>query len=52
MDDIYRLKDIPESLKESVIDTYTNTKVHTRQEFLNYMITNRLTNLIGSIDEF
>jgi 5'-3' exonuclease len=46
------LTQIPESLKESIIDTYTNTKVHTKQEFLNYMITNRLTNLIGSIDEF
>jgi len=46
------LTQIPESLKESIIDTYTNTKVHTRQEFLNYMIANRLTNLIGSINEF
>jgi hypothetical protein len=43
---------IPESLKQSIIDTYDNTKAHTRQEFLNYMMTNRLKNLIEVIDEF
>lgn len=46
------LTQIPESLKISIIDTYENSKGHTRQEFMNYMITNRLKNLIGVIDEF
>ena len=43
---------IPENLKQSIIDTYENTKGHTRQEFMNYMIANRLKNLIEVIDEF
>ena len=43
---------IPESLKQSIIDTYEGTKGHTRQEFMNYMITNRLKNLLEVIDEF
>jgi hypothetical protein len=46
------LTQIPESLKQSIIDTYDNTKGHTRQEFMNYMIANRLKNLIEVIDEF
>lgn len=46
------LTKIPESLKQSIIDTYENTKGHTRQEFMNYMIANRLKNLIEVIDEF
>ena len=46
------LTKIPESLKQSIIDTYENTKGHTKQEFLNYMMANRLKNLIEVIDEF
>jgi 5'-3' exonuclease len=46
------LTKIPETLKESIIDTYENTKGHTKQEFLNYMMANRLKNLIEVIDEF
>jgi 5'-3' exonuclease len=46
------LTKIPETLKQSIIDTYDTTKVHTKQEFMNYMIANRLTNLIGVIEEF
>ena len=46
------LTKIPERLKESIIDTYENAKGHTRQEFMNYMIANRLKNLIEVIDEF
>jgi len=46
------LTKIPESLKQSIIDTYEGTKGHTRQEFMNYMITNRLKNLLEVIDEF
>jgi len=46
------LTQIPEALKQSIIDTYENAKGHTRQEFLNYMMANRLKNLIEVIDEF
>jgi hypothetical protein len=46
------LTQIPETLKQSIIDTYESTKGHTRQEFMNYMIANRLKNLIEVIDEF
>jgi 5'-3' exonuclease len=43
---------IPETLKQSILDTYENTKGHSRQVFMNYMITNRLKNLLEVIDEF
>ena len=46
------LTQIPETLKQSIIDTYEATKGHTRQEFMNYMVANRLKNLIEVIDEF
>jgi len=43
---------IPENLKQNIIDTYESSKGRTRQEFMNYMIANRLKNLIEVIDEF
>ena len=43
---------IPEKVKLSILDTYDNTKGKTKQEFINYMIANRLMNLIQVIDEF
>jgi hypothetical protein len=43
---------IPESLKQSILDTYDNTKGQSRQVFMNYMITNRLKNLLEVIDVF
>jgi hypothetical protein len=46
------LTKIPENIKQSIIDTYENAKGHTKQEFMNYMIANRLKNLIEVIDEF
>jgi 5'-3' exonuclease len=46
------LSKIPERLTEQILHTYENAKVHTRQEFMNYMIANRLKNLIEVIDEF
>ena len=46
------LSKIPERLVEQILHTYENAKVHTRQEFMNYMIANRLKNLIEVIDEF
>ena len=46
------LTKIPENLKQSIIDTYESAKGHSKQEFMNYMIANRLKNLIEVIDEF
>jgi len=46
------LTKIPETLKQSIIDTYDTTKIHTKQEFLNYMMANRLKNLIEVLHEF
>ena len=46
------LTKIPESLIETIIDTYENAKGKSRQEFMNYMIANRLKNLLEVIDEF
>ena len=43
---------IPENLKQNIIDTYESSKGRTRQEFMNYMVANRLKNLIEVIDEF
>ena len=43
---------IPETLKRSILDTYENTKGQSRQVFMNYMIANRLKNLLEVIDEF
>jgi 5'-3' exonuclease len=46
------LTKIPEALKTTILDTYEAAKGKTRQEFMNYMIANRLKNLIEVIDEF
>jgi len=46
------LTKIPENLKQNIIDTYESSKGRTRQEFMNYMVANRLKNLIEVIDEF
>jgi hypothetical protein len=46
------LTKIPENLKTTILDTYETAKGKTRQEFMNYMIANRLKNLIEVIDEF
>lgn len=43
---------IPKTLQESIIHTYDSTQVKTKQVFMNYMIANRLKNLIEIIDEF
>jgi hypothetical protein len=43
---------IPESVSKSIIDTYTDMKPANRQKFMNYMIANRLKNLLEVIDEF
>jgi 5'-3' exonuclease len=46
------LTKIPESLKESILDSFENTKANSKQRFMTYMIENRLKNLIEVIDEF
>ena len=46
------LTKIPEKLTEQILHTYENAKINSRQEFMNYMIANRLKNLIELIDEF
>ena len=43
---------IPKNLSKSIIDTYVEMKPANRQQFMNYMITNKLTNLLAVIDEF
>lgn len=46
------LTKIPESLKQTILDTYEITKSKSKQEFMNYFIANRLKNLINVMDEF
>jgi 5'-3' exonuclease len=46
------LTKIPEALQKSIIDTYDAAAGHTKQHFMNYMIANKLKNLIEVIDEF
>ena len=46
------LTKIPESLQQTILDTYESTKAKPKQEFMNYLITNRLKNLLEVIDEF
>jgi hypothetical protein len=43
---------IPSTLKVAILDTYDNTKGKTKQEFMNYLMVNRLKNLLEVIDEF
>lgn len=43
---------VPEKIVESIIDTYNKTKPASRQQFMNYMISNRLKNLLEVLDEF
>lgn len=46
------LTNIPESLQNKILDSYDSSKSHTKTEFMNYMIENRLKNLLEVIDEF
>ncbi len=43
---------IPDKVATGVISRYEETKPATKQQFMNYMITNRLKNLLEVIDEF
>ena len=40
------------SVTKNIIDTYEELKPANRQKFMNYMIANRLKNLLEVIDEF
>jgi hypothetical protein len=46
------LTKVPETLQKTIIDTYDAATGHTKQHFMNYMIANKLKNLIEVIDEF
>jgi len=43
---------IPKELKKSIIDRYEEVKPASKQSFLNYMIKNRLNNLMEVFDDF
>ena len=45
------LSKIPDYLKQNILDTYGDTKVKTKQQFMNYLMSNRLKNLLEVIDE-
>lgn len=46
------LTKIPERLSTEILHTYESAKGHSKQEFMNYMIANRLKNLIEVMDDF
>lgn len=46
------LTKIPETLKLNILSKYDETQGQTKQSFMNYMIANRLKNLLEVIDEF
>lgn len=46
------LTKVPETLRQNILNTYETAKGKTKQEFMNYMIANRLKNLIEVAHEF
>jgi hypothetical protein len=46
------LTKIPENIRNSILESYDTVEGKTRQVFMNYMIQNRLKNLLECIDEF
>lgn len=46
------LTKIPQNLIEKILHTYDEAVNHSKQEFMNYMIANRLKNLIEVLDDF
>jgi hypothetical protein len=46
------LAKIPDGLKQNILDTYGDTKAKTKQQFMNYLMSNRLKNLLEVIDKF
>ena len=45
------LTKIPDEIKQRIVEVYETTKVKTKQQFMNYMIANKLKNLIEVLDE-
>ena len=46
------LTKIPQKKIEEILDQYDNSKGHTKMEFMNYMMANKLKNLLQVMDEF
>jgi 5'-3' exonuclease len=46
------LTKVPEKLSTEILHTYENASCRSKQEFMNYMIANRLKNLIEVLDDF
>ena len=46
------LTKVPDTLRQNILNTYETAKGKTKQEFMNYMIANRLKNLIEVAHEF
>jgi len=46
------LTKVPDPLRQDILNTYETAKGKTKQEFMNYMIANRLKNLIEVAHEF
>jgi len=46
------LTKIPNNLVQQILDTYENAKGKSKNEFMNYMIANRLKNLLEVLDDF
>jgi hypothetical protein len=46
------LTKIPENIRNTILESYDSVEGKTKQVFMNYMIQNRLKNLLECIDEF
>ena len=46
------LRQIPSDLKNSIIDTYNNTKPASRSKLIKYFMDKKLKNLMEVIEEF
>jgi hypothetical protein len=46
------LTKIPQKLQDEILHKYENTESKTKQDFMNYMIANRLKNLLEVLDDF
>jgi len=46
------LTKIPQQIVSEILDKYESTQAKTKSVFMNYMIANKLKNLIEVLDEF
>jgi hypothetical protein len=46
------LRQIPDDIKNLIIDTYNNTKPSPRSKLINYFMEKKLKNLMDVIEEF